>query len=114
MAQARIGHSVVAVREKHLEMEAGGGGGVGEEGGVEIGQDATNGGGGERQTDEDDDYARWQEEIRQAEEEAEAMKAGKGRRYHQDFRKRDASCCASKGRSREAAESTTRGGGVHR
>ncbi|CAM6050416.1 unnamed protein product [Sphagnum compactum] len=83
MAQARIGHSVVAVREEHLEMEAGGGGGV------EIRQHATNGGGGERQTDEDDDYARWQEEIRQAEEEAEAMKAGKGRRYHQDFRKRE-------------------------
>jgi hypothetical protein len=32
-------------------------------------------------------YLRWQEEIRLAEEEAEAMKAGKSHRYHKDFRK---------------------------
>lgn len=38
-------------------------------------------------TDVDDDYLRWQEEIRLAEEEAEAMKAGKSHRYHKDFRK---------------------------
>lgn len=38
-------------------------------------------------TDVDDDYLRWQEEIRLAEEEAEAMKAGKLHRYHKDFRK---------------------------
>ncbi|XP_024358078.1 splicing factor U2AF-associated protein 2 [Physcomitrium patens] len=37
--------------------------------------------------DVDDDYLRWQEEIRLAEEEAEAMKAGKSHRYHKDFRK---------------------------
>lgn len=38
-------------------------------------------------TDVDDDYLRWQEEIRLAEEEAEAVKAGKSHRYHKDFRK---------------------------
>lgn len=40
-------------------------------------------------TDVDDDYLRWQEEIRIAEEEAEAMKAGKQHRYHKDFRKKE-------------------------
>jgi HIV Tat-specific factor 1 len=38
-------------------------------------------------TDVDDDYLRWQEEIQLAEEEAEALKAGRTHRYHKDFRK---------------------------
>lgn len=37
--------------------------------------------------DVDDDYLKWQEEIRLAEEEAQALKAGKTHRYHKDFRK---------------------------
>jgi hypothetical protein len=38
-------------------------------------------------TDVDDDYLRWQEEIRFAVEEAEALKAGKTHRYRKHFRK---------------------------
>ncbi|BBN01358.1 HIV Tat-specific factor 1 [Marchantia polymorpha subsp. ruderalis] len=34
--------------------------------------------------DEDDDYKRWQEEIRKAEEEAEALKSGKGKKAEED------------------------------
>jgi hypothetical protein len=36
----------------------------------------------------DDDCLRWQEEIRFAEEEAEALKAGETHRYHKDFESR--------------------------
>ena len=42
---------------------------------------------GPKATDVDDDYVRWQWEIRLAEEEAEALKAGKTHRYHKDFPK---------------------------
>ena len=35
----------------------------------------------------DDNYLRWQEDIRFAEEEAEALKAGKTHQYDKDFRK---------------------------
>jgi hypothetical protein len=50
-------------------------------------EDLGTNGQGAATTDVDDDYLRWQEEIRLAEEEAEAMKAGKSHRYHKDFRK---------------------------
>jgi hypothetical protein len=94
MAQVTADHSsLVGVGQENSEMvsgggERGGGGGGGE--GAEVWEHGANGGGGGvQQVDVDDDFARWQEEIRQAEEEAEAMKAGKGRRYHADFRKRE-------------------------
>ncbi len=92
MAQVTADHSsLVGVGQENPEMVSGGGEGGGE--GAEVGEHGANGGGGEgggvQQVDVDDDFARWQEEIRQAEEEAEAMKAGKGRRYHADFRKRE-------------------------
>jgi hypothetical protein len=44
-------------------------------------------GGQSSTTDVDDDYLRWQEEIRLAKEEAEALKAGRTHRYHKDFQK---------------------------
>ncbi|CAK9862425.1 unnamed protein product [Sphagnum jensenii] len=92
MAQVTADHSsLVGVGQENPEMVSGGGEGGGE--GAEVWEHGANGGGGEgggvQQVDVDDDFARWQEEIRQAEEEAEAMKAGKGRRYHADFRKRE-------------------------
>jgi hypothetical protein len=94
MAQVTADHSsLVGVEQENLEMVSGGGEGGGE--GAKVWEHGANGGGGGgggggvQQVDVDDDFARWQEEIRQAEEEAEAMKAGKGRRYHADFRKRE-------------------------
>ncbi len=91
MAQVTADHSSpVGVGQENPEMVSEGGEGGGGEV-AEVWEHGANGGGGGgvQQVDVDDDFARWQEEIRQAEEEAEAMKAGKGRRYHADFRKRE-------------------------